>query len=195
MFPVATIGLPRRSSRLLQQKRTSTKIFCRRASSPSNNTAKKIEFVHTVQNLDNLERRGSSIVFLGGTIAGAAYCYYHKSTGSDGTDTNGATAGAVSCNFESTRSDGTDTHILLKEKEEEAAAAAGSMEQRRIIATSYKEVEEEDPYSFCQKCVAEAIGTGIIVSGGCGAVCAMKYAGAGLSLVGIAASFGISVAL
>jgi len=48
---------------------------------------------------------------------------------------------------------------------------------------------------LAQKCLAEAIGTGIIVQGGCGAVCAFKYAGASYGQFGLAAVWGASVAL
>jgi glycerol uptake facilitator-like aquaporin len=36
---------------------------------------------------------------------------------------------------------------------------------------------------------------GIIVSGGCGIVCASKYAGSGIGTFGIAVGFGFAVAL
>ena len=49
--------------------------------------------------------------------------------------------------------------------------------------------------SLMVRCLAEAIGTAIIVQGGCGAVCAMKYAGASFSTFGIAAVWGVSVML
>ena len=49
--------------------------------------------------------------------------------------------------------------------------------------------------SLLQKCVAEAIGTGMIVSGGCGVVCALKYAGHPITPLGIGAAFGLSVTL
>ena len=45
------------------------------------------------------------------------------------------------------------------------------------------------------KCVAEAVGTAIIVQGGCGVVCAAKYAGSGMGSFGLAAVWGISVTL
>ena len=49
--------------------------------------------------------------------------------------------------------------------------------------------------SLLQKCVAEAIGTGMIVAGGCGVVCALKYAGHPITPLGIGAAFGMSVTL
>jgi hypothetical protein len=49
--------------------------------------------------------------------------------------------------------------------------------------------------SLLQKCVAEAIGTGMIVAGGCGVVCAAKYAGHAVTPLGIGAAFGLSVTL
>lgn len=52
-----------------------------------------------------------------------------------------------------------------------------------------------EPYTLAQRCLAEALGVGIIVTGGCGAVCAAKYAGAPLGHFGIASAFGLSVAL
>ena len=54
--------------------------------------------------------------------------------------------------------------------------------------------EEEEEFSLAQKCAAEAIGTGIIVGGGCGAVCSLKYAG-GTPIKSVALAFGASVAL
>jgi len=50
-------------------------------------------------------------------------------------------------------------------------------------------------YSLAQRCAAEAIGTGTIVLGGCGSVCAMKYAGGGVPGWGPAFAFGSSVVL
>jgi hypothetical protein len=55
-------------------------------------------------------------------------------------------------------------------------------------------VEPAGP-SLLQKCVAEAIGTGMIVAGGCGVVCAAKYAGHAVTPLGIGAAFGLSVTL
>lgn len=49
--------------------------------------------------------------------------------------------------------------------------------------------------TFEHTCLAEMIGTAIIVQGGCGAVCAAKYAGSGANVFGIAAAWGISVTL
>ena len=46
-----------------------------------------------------------------------------------------------------------------------------------------------------QKCLAEAVGTGIIIQGGCGVVCALKYAGSTIGPGAIAAVWGASVAL
>jgi len=46
-----------------------------------------------------------------------------------------------------------------------------------------------------KKCLAEAIGTGIIVHGGCGVVCASKFCGSAIGPGAIAAVWGISVAL
>ena len=46
-----------------------------------------------------------------------------------------------------------------------------------------------------EKLMAEAVGTGIIVLGGCGAVCASKFAGASFGQFGLAAAWGMSVAL
>jgi len=48
--------------------------------------------------------------------------------------------------------------------------------------------------NLMRKCFAEAIGTAIIVTGGCGAVAANKYAG-GISAFGVATAWGVSVAL
>jgi glycerol uptake facilitator protein len=49
--------------------------------------------------------------------------------------------------------------------------------------------------SQVQKLLAEAIGTGMIVVGGCGVVCALKFAGHSVNALGIAAAFGTSVTL
>lgn len=76
-------------------------------------------------------------------------------------------------------------------------------EQLAAVATSSALLDDgadpptkEEGYSLLQKCIAEAIGTGIIVSGGCGAVCASKFSGGPpLSLPSIAAAFGGAVAL
>ena len=46
-----------------------------------------------------------------------------------------------------------------------------------------------------QRLIAEAIGTGIIVQLGCGAVCALKYAGGNFGTFGLAAAWGVAVAL
>ena len=47
--------------------------------------------------------------------------------------------------------------------------------------------------SLMAKCVAEAVGTGLIIQGGCGVVCAAKYAGSGVGTFGLAAVWGVSV--
>jgi len=49
--------------------------------------------------------------------------------------------------------------------------------------------------SLAQKCLAEAVGVGIIITGGCGVVASTMYCGAGLGLGSIAAVWGASVAL
>ena len=49
--------------------------------------------------------------------------------------------------------------------------------------------------SLMAKCVAEAVGTGLIIQGGCGVVCAAKYAGSGVGTFGLAAVWGVSVML
>lgn len=49
--------------------------------------------------------------------------------------------------------------------------------------------------SLLRRCLAEAIGTGIIVHLGCGAVCAAKFAGSNVSPFGVAATWGVAVAL
>ena len=49
--------------------------------------------------------------------------------------------------------------------------------------------------SMEQRLIAEAVGTGIIVQFGCGAVCALKYANAQFGLFGISCAWGIGVAL
>lgn len=72
-----------------------------------------------------------------------------------------------------------------------ATAARTTGVTRKIMATN----AEAPKYSLWQQMAAEAIGTGIIVSGGCGAICASKFGGAPLSLMHIATAFGLSVAL
>lgn len=52
-----------------------------------------------------------------------------------------------------------------------------------------------EAYSIWQKCMAEAIGAGIIVAGGCGTVCAWKFANWPMGPLGVPFSFGTSVAL
>ena len=47
--------------------------------------------------------------------------------------------------------------------------------------------------SLIAKCVAECVGTGLIIQGGCGVVCAAKYAGSGVGTFGLAAVWGVSV--
>ena len=47
------------------------------------------------------------------------------------------------------------------------------------------EVGEAAGPSLLQRCIAEAIGTGMIVAGGCGVVCAAKYAGHAVTPLGI----------
>lgn len=49
--------------------------------------------------------------------------------------------------------------------------------------------------TLAQRCMAEAVGTGIIVHGGCGVVAACKYASSGMGLFGLATIWGVSVAL
>ena len=50
-----------------------------------------------------------------------------------------------------------------------------------------------ESYTLGQKCVAEAAGVAIIVGGGCGAVCAAKYAACPLSHLGVSLVFGTAV--
>ena len=50
-------------------------------------------------------------------------------------------------------------------------------------------------YSLFQKCVAEGLGTFMIVGGGCGAVCAAKFANYSLSPLGISLTFGACVTM
>lgn len=53
----------------------------------------------------------------------------------------------------------------------------------------------EKTYTLTEKCVAEAVGTGIIVLGGCGAVAANVYCGSGLAIGAAGIAWGSSVAL
>lgn len=62
-------------------------------------------------------------------------------------------------------------------------------------ASAAKAAEPAPAPSLEKRCLAEAIGTGIIVQGGCGVVCALKYAGANPTLFGLATIWGASVAL
>ena len=56
-------------------------------------------------------------------------------------------------------------------------------------------VEKAPSIPLEKKCLAELIGTAIIVSGGCGIVAASKYAGAQVGVFGVASIWGVSVAL
>jgi len=49
--------------------------------------------------------------------------------------------------------------------------------------------------TLAEKCTAEALGTGIVVHGGCGAVCSAKYCNSGLGAGPVALAWGLSVAL
>ena len=62
-------------------------------------------------------------------------------------------------------------------------------------AAAEAKAEEPAPPTLAQRCLAEAVGTAIIVQGGCGVVCAAKYAGSGATIFGIACGWGMSVAL
>ena len=62
-------------------------------------------------------------------------------------------------------------------------------------ATEASAPKESKPPSLLAKCVAEAIGTGIIIQGGCGVVAAVKYAGSGMGSFGISIIWGVSVML
>jgi len=67
-------------------------------------------------------------------------------------------------------------------------------------ASTKKEVQAEDVtapavISLGMRCLAEMLGVGVIVSLGCGAVCADKYLGAGTGLGHVAWVFGLAVAL
>ena len=54
---------------------------------------------------------------------------------------------------------------------------------------------EESGPSLAVRCLAEAVGTAIIVQGGCGCVAALKYAGANFTTFGLATTWGATVAL
>jgi len=66
---------------------------------------------------------------------------------------------------------------------------------RPSASTADASVAASEPPSLAKKCLAEAFGTGLIVHGGCGVVCASKFAGSTISPFGIAAVWGSSVAL
>lgn len=81
------------------------------------------------------------------------------------------------------------------------AATAGLSLYAFARSTAYAQAESAasdggklEP-TLLQKCIAEAIGTGIIVAGGCGIVAASAYAGSGIGLLGISTGFGMSVML
>lgn len=80
--------------------------------------------------------------------------------------------------------------------------AAGALSGAWLMTTSRCEGDDHSGGAkaaagptLLQKCVAEAIGTGMIVAGGCGVVCALKYAGHPITPLGIGAAFGVSVTL
>mmetsp|Transcript_18934 Transcript_18934/g.24085 ORF Transcript_18934/g.24085 Transcript_18934/m.24085 type:complete len:331 (-) Transcript_18934:34-1026(-) len=90
----------------------------------------------------------------------------------------------------------TTTDVVFCEEKEPTISSLLEQNEKnatsKILATSNA---EPPTYSLLQQMAAEAIGTGIIVSGGCGAVCASKFGGTPLSLMHIATAFGVSVAL
>jgi len=72
------------------------------------------------------------------------------------------------------------------------ASPAESKSEPSLVASP---AESNSEPSLMARCLAEAIGTGIIVAGGCGSVCAVKYAAAGTGQFGLSAAWGLSVAL
>ena len=58
-----------------------------------------------------------------------------------------------------------------------------------------KKKKKKKTFSDAQKWCAEALGTGMIVGGGCGTVCAMRYAAHPIGPLAIGAAFGGAVAL
>ena len=74
------------------------------------------------------------------------------------------------------------------------ALTATSCAPACATATAEEDATTKKP-SLMQKCLAEAIGTGLIVQGGCGVVCAAKYAGSTIGAGAMAAVWGASVAL
>jgi len=66
---------------------------------------------------------------------------------------------------------------------------------KRAGAVNLLAAAESGQPSLLRRCIAEAIGTGIIVKLGCGSVCAAKFAASGTGLFGISVAFGIAVAV
>jgi len=63
-----------------------------------------------------------------------------------------------------------------------------------LCETTGSDAKGPEP-TLTQKCMAEALGTGIIVHGGCGCICSKMYAGSAMGLFQIATIWGVSVAL
>ena len=73
-------------------------------------------------------------------------------------------------------------------------ASPGMEHKKLVVAPSAAEALKAP--TMQQRLVAEVIGTGIIVQLGCGVVCAAKYApGANFTVFGLAATWGVAVAL
>ncbi len=76
-----------------------------------------------------------------------------------------------------------------------AAAVAGVSIATLQPARCDAATTPSQPPTLVQRCIAEAVGTGIIITGGCGVVSAAKYASSGITVGGIASVWGTSVAL
>ena len=83
------------------------------------------------------------------------------------------------------------------------ANANTSAENNKKAKTAQKQKQENmtstptppSPYTLAQKCAAEALGVFVIITGGCGAVCASNFGGAPLTHFQVAAAFGLAVTM
>lgn len=78
------------------------------------------------------------------------------------------------------------------------AAAAATVSSTAAVGTCCKAapspsqpVAEVPEPTLLKKCLAEALGVGIIVQGGCGVVCAAKYTSSGIGSFGVSAVWGL----
>ena len=76
-----------------------------------------------------------------------------------------------------------------------AVGSAVALTQSHAVAEAESGSASTSAWSLGDKLVAEALGTGMIVAGGCGSVCAMRYGGAAFGPLGVGGAFGTAVAL